>query len=261
MCNVLYIDEEMGVTGMWTRLSGLSAAPNTLFYMDQQGVRVDNPAHMDQLLSVIKENDIRIVIIDTFVRVHGQDENDNSRMSSLYRSFKQIKQTGCAILALHHNRKMGTESGVAHEQMRGAGDIAAQADTVFSISKKDNVYTMRATKNRHCEESRYLNISWTIATENDKTAMLPADIKGIEVDLQTRILDAVPVYDSVSQKDVTDEILSALPNTNDIHRRVGGNRNAVIRMCKELTHYGALSTLEGKRRAIHYYKSKEKLDV
>jgi hypothetical protein len=261
VCNVLYIDEEMGVTGMWNRLSGLSAAPYTLFYMDQQGVRVDNPTHMDQLLSVIKENDIRIVIIDTFVRVHGQDENDNSRMSSLYRSFKQIKQTGCAILALHHNRKMGTESGVAHEQMRGAGDIAAQADTVFSISKKDNVYTMRATKNRHCEESRYLNISWTIATENDKTAMLPADIKGIEVDLQTRILDAVPVYDSVSQKDVTDEILSALPNTNDIHRRVGGNRNAVIRMCKELTHYGALSTLEGKRRAIHYYKSKEKLDV
>lgn len=261
VCNVLYIDEEMGVTGMYHRLSGLSAAPDTLFYMDQQGVRVDNPAHMDQILKVIKEHDIRIVIIDTFVRVHGQDENDNSRMSSLYRSFKQIKQTGCSILALHHNRKMGTESGVAHEQMRGAGDIAAQADTVFNISKKDNVYTMRATKNRHCEESRYLNVSWTIATDGDSTVMLPADIKGIEVDLQTRILDVVPVFDSISQHDVTDDILNTLPNTNDIHRRVGGNRNAVIRMCKELTHYGALSTLEGKRRAIHYYKSKEKLDV
>ncbi|CAB4150507.1 Primase, C-terminal 1 [uncultured Caudovirales phage] len=261
ICNVLYIDEEMGVTGMYHRLNGLSASPETLYYMDQQGVRLDNPKHMDQILNAIREYSIRLVIIDTFVRVHGQDENDNSRMSSLYRSFKQIKQTGCSILALHHNRKMGTESGVAHEQMRGAGDIAAQADTVFNISKRDNVYTMKATKNRHCEESKYLNISWTIATDNDKTVMLPADVQGIEVDLQTRILSAIPVYDPIKNSEATEEILEGLPNTNDIHRRVGGNRTAVIRMLKELVSYGTLSTLEGKRRAIHYYKSREKLDV
>lgn len=258
LATVLYIDEEMGLLSMFHRLDGLGANPLGLHYMNQQGVRLDNPAHMKQLINHIKEFNIRLVIIDTFVRVHGHDENDNSKMSALYRSFKQIKQAGCAILALHHNRKSGTEAGVAHEQMRGAGDIAAQADTVFSISKKDNVYTMKATKNRHCDESRYLNISWQIVTVDGRIAIMPVEPQTVDIDINSKILDCCPIMHSY---DGLDDQLAMMPTGNDIHRRIGGNKATLIRCIKDLVTSGDLVAIDGKRRAVHYCRMGERQNV
>ena len=249
VCNVLYIDEEMGVTGMFHRLDGLRANPETLSYTDQQGIKLDNPIHMKKILQIIDERSIRLVIIDTFVRVHQMDENDNSRMSQLYGSFKQIKSKGCAILCLHHNRKSGSESGIAHEQMRGAGDIAAQADTVFSISKQGQIYTMRTTKNRHGQESEHINISWTVDTFDGKTTINPVEAKAIDIDMRQQVLNVVPVREDEDDME-TDGLLTG----NDIHKRTGGNRTSCLRAVKDLANEGLLGTVSGARRAVYYFK-------
>jgi hypothetical protein len=205
---------------------------------------------MAQLLDTIKGNKIQLVIIDTFVRVHGMDENDNSKMSALYGSFKQIKQLGCTVLCLHHNRKTGTDSNVAHEQMRGAGDIAAQADTVFSISKKDSTYTLKTTKNRHGPETDYVVVSWTIDTTADGTRLNPTADGAVDVDLPTRILQACPLGPHTADT-------AGLPTGNEVFTRTGGNRMEVLRLLRDMAKVGQLATVQGPRRALHYYRPQE----
>jgi hypothetical protein len=239
--NVLYIDEEMGVTGMFYRLDQLEAVPNTLIYTDQQGVRLDNKDHLQQILDLIEREGIELVIIDTFVRVHGKDENDNSAMSHLYRSFKAIKQKGAAILNLHHNRKSGSESGIAHEQMRGAGDIAAQADTVFSISKKDGVYTLVTTKNRHGREEDYVNLSWTIESIEGTTRLCSVlvDVRDQGVSLMDAILDVVSENPGISG--------------NLIAKQVKGNRNRILGTIQEMVTGHILTVMREGSRTVKYY--------
>ena len=238
--NVLYIDEEMGVTGMFHRLDQLEAVPNTLIYTDQQGVRLDNQDHLQQILDLIEREKIDLVIIDTFVRVHGKDENDNSAMSHLYRSFKAIKQKGAAILNLHHNRKSGSESGIAHEQMRGAGDIAAQADTVFSISKKDGVYSMVTTKNRHGREEDYINLSWTIDSGEGATRLnsVLLEVRDTGPSLMDAILEAVAESPGLSG--------------NLIAKQVKGNRNRILGTIQEMVTGHVLTTMR-EGRTVKYY--------
>lgn len=238
--NVLYIDEEMGVTGMFHRLDKLEAVPRTLIYTDQQGVRLDNPDHLKQILDLIEREKIELVIIDTFVRVHGKDENDNSAMSHLYRSFKAMKQKGASILNLHHNRKSGSESGIAHEQMRGAGDIAAQADTVFSISKKDGVYTMVTTKNRHGREEDYINLSWTIESGEGATKLCSVLLEVGE--------PGESLMDAIYQVVVETPGLSG----NLIQKRVKGNRNKVLGTIQEMV-AGHILTHIREGRTVRYY--------
>lgn len=239
--NVLYIDEEMGVTGMFYRLDQLEAVPNTLIYTDQQGVRLDNKDHLQQILDLIEREGIELVIIDTFVRVHGKDENDNSAMSHLYRSFKAIKQKGAAILNLHHNRKSGSESGIAHEQMRGAGDIAAQADTVFSISKKDGVYSLVTTKNRHGREEDYVNLSWTIESIEGSTRLCSVlvDVRDQGASLMDAILEVVSENPGISG--------------NLIAKQVKGNRNRILGTIQEMVTGHILTVMREGGRTVKYY--------
>jgi hypothetical protein len=162
-------------------------------------------------------------------------------MSHLYRSFKAIKQKGAAILNLHHNRKSGSESGIAHEQMRGAGDIAAQADTVFSISKKDGVYTLVTTKNRHGREEDYVNLSWTIESIEGTTRLCSVlvDVRDQGVSLMDAILDVVSENPGISG--------------NLIAKQVKGNRNRILGTIQEMVTGHILTVMREGSRTVKYY--------
>lgn len=191
-CNILYINEEMGIGRFFQRFFKLSpGACENVHIMQKQMVKLDNAEHMADIVQYVKDHDIAIVILDTFVRVHGYDENSNTDMAKLYDRMKGINESGAAIIALHHHKK-GIHAGpVAHEAMRGAGEIAAQADLVATVENKDGIYTMKTTKQRHIGEEDFVEVSYTIVTDEDGGMRLQHCTGGAEATKEAMLTDRV----------------------------------------------------------------------
>jgi len=173
-CGVLYINEEMGAGPFFNRLDELRVPGKSLTILQRAGIDLDNASHLSQIADHIRSHRIRIVVLDTFVRVHRRDENNNSEMAQLFSRFKALTDAGAAVVCLHHHRKSGTGSSVEHEAMRGAGEIAAQADLIAAIDKVDGVFRFRVTKHRHLEESAVPAFGFAVDNRDDGSAEIIA---------------------------------------------------------------------------------------
>lgn len=81
---------------------------------------------------------VRLVIIDTLSRSHGLDENDNGQMSRLVARLEMVvRQTGTALLYLHHTSKaaaLAGQGGVA-QAARGASALIDNARWCGNLMK------------------------------------------------------------------------------------------------------------------------------
>lgn len=110
------------------------------------GAPVENKKAVKYIIDRIKENNIKLFILDPLVKCHGLKENDNDQMDFLMSIFAKIaKQANCACSIVHHIPKGKTARGDA-DAVRGAGAIvnaARIAHTFFNMSdseaKKHNV--------------------------------------------------------------------------------------------------------------------------
>ncbi|MHB1512940.1 MAG: helicase RepA family protein [Acidiferrobacter sp.] len=82
--------------------------------------------------------DARLIIIDTISRAHRLDENSNGEMARLLMWLEVIaRQTGAAILFLHHISKFASRAGDSGDQFaaRGAGALTDNARMGSALSK------------------------------------------------------------------------------------------------------------------------------
>jgi hypothetical protein len=135
---VLIIDEEDHLRLLKKRLELLGAKDtDTIHYLSQNGIKVDVESVKDMILDIVRENNIKLVIIDSLVRVHGQDENDAGGMAKVFSSLQKIIAEGASILFTHHHRKqMGFGASNPGQSMRGSSDILAAVDCHIIIEKK-----------------------------------------------------------------------------------------------------------------------------
>jgi len=234
-CNILYINEEMGVGRFFQRFFKLSpGACENVHIMQKQMVKLDNAEHMADIVQYVKDHDISIVILDTFVRVHGYDENSNTDMAKLYDRMKGINESGAAIIALHHHKK-GIHAGpVAHEAMRGAGEIAAQADLVATVENKDGIYTMKTTKQRHIGEEDFVEVSYTIVTDEDGGMRLQHCVGGAE---------------ATKEQMLTDRVLTALDQNekmsgNALAAVIGNNKQVALKFLDSMRDMGLIRKID-----------------
>lgn len=85
---------------------------------------IDNPIFFDEVLK--KSAGKRLVIFDTFNKLHELDENSNGHMSKIISCYEKLAyQTGAAVLFLHHSNKGSVHLGQQSEQQstRGASAI------------------------------------------------------------------------------------------------------------------------------------------
>jgi RecA-family ATPase len=244
---VMYIDEEMGCQVFLDRADQLGIPQKNIIYADHQRIKLDNPKYLHSILRKIEELQIDIVIVDTLVRVHGLDENSNTEMSRLYGYFCEMKNLGAAVVVLHHNRKSGSESGIGHEQMRGAGDIVSQADTVFSISHKleTDTYTLVTTKNRHWrKKEKQPAVSWTIGAQDGILKLIHAEPEGYAARVGQSTTDAVLAC------------VEANPGVgkNIIHAKVGGRKETILTVIDELVAENLLHAEPSLRGGFRYTK-------
>ena len=78
----------------------------------------------------------RLIIIDTFRRLHDADENDNGTMSEILKVLENVcNTTGTTILLLHHQNKSAINEKNNHQTaMRGASALVDNARLVINLN-------------------------------------------------------------------------------------------------------------------------------
>ncbi|MEO6093044.1 MAG: AAA family ATPase [Novosphingobium sp.] len=87
-----------------------------------------------QLAATIRERAISVVIVDPFVSSHAVQENSNGAIDAIAKRWKRLAQdTGCAIMLVHHTKKLGGREATA-EDGRGAVALRDAARVVLPLN-------------------------------------------------------------------------------------------------------------------------------
>lgn len=93
---------------------------------------------VQRMIRTIEQNGIAFVVGDPFVRSHRVDENDNMSIDLVAQAWDRIaKKTGCAVLLVHHTKKIGSdEDGRGNmDMMRGASALAGAVRSAFTLTR------------------------------------------------------------------------------------------------------------------------------
>lgn len=87
-----------------------------------------------QLATTIRERRIGAVIVDPFVSSHAVRESSNEAIDAIAKRWKRLAQeTGCAVVLVHHTRKLGGRE-VTAEDGRGAVALRDAARVVLPLN-------------------------------------------------------------------------------------------------------------------------------
>ena len=115
----------------------------------------------------------KLIIIDTFRRLHSEDENNNAKMSEILKILEEIcNKTGTTILLLHHQNKTAIlEKSNGQTAMRGASALVDNARLLINMSvlSKDETKVLKIQ-----EEMRKNYVKVTFAKVN--YAAIPNDV-------------------------------------------------------------------------------------
>ncbi len=137
--NVLIVDEENHPRIIQDRLKKLSAPENTtISFISQKNFCIANDQHIEAILKICEERAVNIIILDSLVRMHDEDENSSKDMAEIFAQIKKLCQNGKTVLVIHHERKESAYGGSASTRMRGSSDISAAIDSQIAIKKDSN---------------------------------------------------------------------------------------------------------------------------
>lgn len=149
---VLVIDEENSPRLLQERVFRLGALADLPIYFSGNPGFVLNDENVGLLLLNCKAYEVKLVIIDSLVRIHTSDENSAGDMAEVFRQLRQLTARGITVLVTHHNRKPGAGSNGVSNEMRGSSDILASIDCHIGTKRKDKSLTLYQSKNRYSEE-------------------------------------------------------------------------------------------------------------
>ena len=146
--NVLIIDKENAKVLIKTRMQKLNCPDNANIYL------LENPDSFNLLdddtlnwtTQFCLENNIKLVIIDSFVHIHKGDENDSIAIAKTFDALRQIPAT---IIFIHHHRKtIKFFTGTLLESIRGSSDIGAEIEAHLAIDPISTGLRITQGKNR-----------------------------------------------------------------------------------------------------------------
>ena len=116
-----------------SRLFFINRYGKQTFMMGIESGNVVESDYPTDLISLLKEHSIKCLIIDTLVRTHSLNENDNAQMGALLVLFEKIAaDSECAVILIHHQSKGG---GNGEYAARGASSIIDNARSVLCLEK------------------------------------------------------------------------------------------------------------------------------
>lgn len=219
---VIYCDLENPLSLFRQRLDDLSFRRSTDFHYWGQHCstappQVDGSAEVREYIEMSKGVNGRVLFIfDTMVRFHdAQSENSASDMSQVMGCFREIAQTGAAVLLLHHRGK--SESS----QYRGSSDIQGAVDlSIMMVKDEENsLLTLKSTKNRIGSAAFKITLKYGfelggLAVGEDEAQQ----VERRQVELIRSVIERRP---GVCQSEITEELAGQVPEhrVRDILKR------------------------------------------
>jgi len=136
---VMVVDREIPKQRLkkrWGSIGNLYGLP-IYFYDYSSPFKLDNPVDAQALQRLVKEKSIRLVVIDTFNRVHrSKDLSSPSDVATIFEPLKAVLDQAAVIL-IHHSNKSGYGKDVpTPEELLGSIDFVAETDLLFTLRKK-----------------------------------------------------------------------------------------------------------------------------
>lgn len=171
---VLYIDEENGIQTLKERRTmlkkGLDLNGNVeLFFTSLENIKLDRVEWQNKLRKFITEYNPRVIIIDSFRRTIGIDENDAGQVSRIFTDIikKLSKEFGVTWVLLHHLRKgiSGRNPTDEMDELRGSSDFSNYADVVLVMNRpkgSNDRFILKQVKCRRAVEipPKVIQLTW-----------------------------------------------------------------------------------------------------
>lgn len=155
---VLYFDRENGFAELKKRSlmekKGLDITEEAeMAFLSETTLKLDNHLDLFQITEFIKQNNIVLVIVDTYRRVISFKEDNADEVSQFFIDMIKplCEQTGVSFIFIHHERK-GESQGDDMDMLRGSSDLANLVDGVIQIERKGEYLTIKQTKQRGSKE-------------------------------------------------------------------------------------------------------------
>lgn len=183
--NVLFIAAEGGSNRMCDRVNRMFSGvvkeedfEDSLFW-EAMILKLDLEEDLQVLRTMIEKNNIGMCILDPFVRLLGDtDENNNTSVAKIFASLYEISlKYGCDFILLHHTGK-GVQRGPYGA--RGAGVIASEANSILSLVKTREGFTVYQKKNRDDEEQEKFNLVFVDGVDKKSIELKLKETKSIE---------------------------------------------------------------------------------
>ena len=114
--------------------SGMDGAELRTALETAKGTWINAPV-VGALLTQLRDEQIDVLIVDPFVSSHSVNENDNRAIDMVAKQWARLaSQAGCAIVLVHHARKLAGGE-VSAETARGASALIAAARSVPTLNR------------------------------------------------------------------------------------------------------------------------------
>ena len=125
---------------IWWLARGMNLDPrdleDLLQLMCRRGLRLDEPKHIAELTEYVKQNDIRLLILDPLARMHTAEENDASSMKPVVEALRGLSRLTTVILVAHYRKNVGGKNSRPGQLVRGSSDLWAAGRTVLGFERK-----------------------------------------------------------------------------------------------------------------------------
>ena len=102
---------------------------------EEKGVPTINEDAFGQLTNAIRRARISAIVVDPLVSSHRVNESSNEALDAIAKRWKRLAhETGCAVVLVHHTRKLGGREATA-EDGRGAVALRDAARVVLVLNK------------------------------------------------------------------------------------------------------------------------------
>jgi archaellum biogenesis ATPase FlaH len=164
---VIILDKESPRRELKRRLKKIGSHPNLSIWASS--ISKTEPPNLDRITSYKKQlEDYDVIIVDSLIRFHDANENDNTEMKKVMDLQRSLENSGKAIITLQHG------SPKSEHKYRGASEIQAGCDILYDLAKLDE----KALKLSCREKNRFglpFDIYMTVSDNGEKLSFESSD--------------------------------------------------------------------------------------
>lgn len=176
---VLYLDKENGLHIITPRTSmikeGLKINEDVdVAFICYSQLRIDINEDIEEIENLIIKNDITLLVVDTYRRAIGFDENNATDVSFLFVNQLRplVERNNLSIILIHHDKK-GSQ-GDEMDDIRGSSDLPNYADVILKNERKGKNIILKQLKCRARREIEPISV----CVETDNTSFISFNSQG-----------------------------------------------------------------------------------